>query len=549
MLTLLKISQFTLVDNLELDIKTGFTVITGETGAGKSILLDALGLCLGDKADGQAVRHGAEKAELVAMFDISQHADASAWLSERDLANDSDCSLRRVIHKEGRSKAWINGSPVTLGELRTLGELLINIHSQHAHQSLLKKDSQQKLLDNVGGLQPLAREVASHYHTWQQHQHALANSQANIAAQQARLELLTNHLEELEKLALKTGEYEILEQEYDRLANFEALMHDSQHALSLLNEGDSPMSRQLQQALRSLETHASRSDNLRDICTSLNSALIEIKESSRELSHFLDSQELDPARLAFLEQKISEAQRLARKHRRLANELPALHIQLQQEQAQCQQSQDIAALERAVAESEAQYMVAAHTLSQQRQQLAPTLAAAIAQHLRDLSMPDTQTAYSFSPLTKPSRQGLDDIELLFSANLGQVPQPLAKIASGGELSRFSLAVQVIQAQHSAVPVLVFDEVDVGISGGTAEVVGNLLRTLGERAQILCITHQPQVAAKSHQHWRVEKYTFNDTTLSRVVNLNHEQRIQEIARMSGGILITQETLRHAASMLL
>jgi DNA repair protein RecN (Recombination protein N) len=549
MLTLLKISQFTLVESMELDIDRGFTVITGETGAGKSILLDALGLCLGDKADAQAVRHGADKAELVAMFDISRHKEAKEWLTERDLDDSQDCSLRRVIHKEGRSKAWINGSPVSLGELRSLGELLISIHSQHAHQSLLKKDSHRQLIDNVGELQPLALEVAAHYHSWLQCKQALRDSLANQATQQARLELLNNHLEELEKLALKTGEYEALEQEHDRLANFEALMQDSQHALSLLNEGDSPMSRQLQQALRSLEAHASRSDSLRDICGSLNSALIEIKESSRELSHFLDNQELDPARLAVLEQKIGEAQRLARKHKVLAAELPTLHTHIKEELAQCQHSQDTEALQQAVVESKTIYMNSAESLRQQRQQIAPTLAAAIAQHLRDLSMPDTQTEYVFTPLAKPSSYGLDDMELLFSANLGQTPQPLAKIASGGELSRFSLAVQVIQAQHSDVPVLVFDEVDVGISGGTAEVVGNLLRKLGERAQILCITHQPQVAAKGHQHWQVEKYNSGDKTLSRVVSLNHEQRIKEIARMSGGVTITQETLMHAASMLL
>ena len=548
MLTLLKISQFTLVETMELDISRGFTVITGETGAGKSIILDALGLCLGDKADAQVVRHGADKAELVAMFDISRHQEAKEWLAERDLDDSQDCSLRRVIHKEGRSKAWINGSPVSLGELRSLGELLISIHSQHAHQSLLKKDSHRQLIDNVGSLQPLALKVAAHYHTWQKCQQALRDSLANQATQQARLELISSQLEELEKLALKTGEYETLEQEYDRLANFEALMHDSQYALSLLNEGDSPMSRQLQQALRSLESHASRSDSLRNICGSLNSALIEIKESSRELSHFLDNQELDPARLADLEHKIGEAQRLARKHKVLAAELPNLQAQLKQEQAQCQHSQDTEALQQAVVESKTTYMSSAEILRQQRQQIAPTLAAAIAQHLRDLSMPDTQTEYVFTPLAKPSSYGLDDMELLFSANLGQTPQPLAKIASGGELSRFSLAVQVIQAQHSDVPVLVFDEVDVGISGGTAEVVGNLLRKLGERAQILCITHQPQVAAKGHQHWQVEKYNSGDKTLSRVVSLNHEQRIQEIARMSGGVTITQETLMHAASML-
>ena len=547
MLTHLAIKQFTLVENLELDIQTGFTVITGETGAGKSILLDALGLCLGDKADAQSVRHGADKAELIALFDIQQQPQAQAWLSERDLVQE-ECSLRRVVYKEGRSKAWINGTAVTLSELRALGELLINIHSQHAQQSLLKKDTHQKLLDNVGSLQPLAQQVAQHYQIWLEAKQQLQHSKTHHAAQQARLELIQNHLDELDKLALKTGEYDTLEQEYDRLANFEALMHDSQQALTLLDEGENPVSRQLQQALRFLENHSSRSDSLSQLCTSLNSALIDIKESSSELNHFLASQELDPARLAWLEGKIGEAQRLARKHKTLAPQLPALQQQLQQEKQQTQQAQDLSTLEQAVFEAKQNYLHLATQLSQQRQGIAPQLTAQISQHLRALGMPNTQVEYAFAALDKPTRDGLDDIELLFSANLGQSLQALAKIASGGELSRFALAVQVIQAQHSAVPVLVFDEVDVGISGGTAEIVGQLLRELGQNAQILCITHQPQVAAKGHQHWQVQKYNVEDKTLSRVISLNKSQRIQEIARMSGGVTITQETLKHAESML-
>ncbi len=547
MLTHLAIKQFTLVENLELDISQGFTVITGETGAGKSILLDALGLCLGDKADGQAVRHGADKAELSALFDVSQLPQAQAWLAERDLTQD-ECCLRRVVYKEGRSKAWVNGSVVTLAELRFLGELLINIHSQHAHQSLLKKETHRQLLDNVGHFQPLAASVGQYYQQWLNCKQQLAHSQANYAAQQARLELINNHLEELEKLALKNGEYEQLEQEYDYLANYESLMHDSQQALSLLDEGEQPISRQLQQALRAIEGHQTRSSSLANVCTSLQSALIEIKESSRELNGFLAQQDLDPQRLAWLEDKISEAQRLARKHKIMAHELPALQQRLTAEQQQQQQAQDLTALEQAVEQAQDHYLQSAEQLRQARQAVAPQITEQVTEHLRALSMPNTQLSYAFKALDKPSREGLDEIELLFSANLGQQLQPLAKIASGGELSRFALAVQVIQAQHSAVPVLVFDEVDVGISGGTAEVVGNLLRQLGERAQILCITHQPQVAAKGHSHWQVQKYTQDQKTLSRVIELTRQQRIEEIARMSGGLTITPETLKHAESML-
>ena len=285
-----------------------------------------------------------------------------------------------------------------------------------------------------------------------------------------------------------------------------------------------------------------------NVCTSLQSALIEIKESSRELNGFLAQQDLDPQRLAWLEDKISEAQRLARKHKIMAHELPTLHQEFSVEQQHYQQAQDLSALEQAVEQAKLSYLNSAEQLRQARQSVAPQITEKVTQHLRDLSMPNTQLSYQFKPLDKPNRDGLDDIELLFSANLGQQLQPLAKIASGGELSRFALAVQVIQAQHSAVPVLVFDEVDVGISGGTAEVVGNLLRQLGERAQILCITHQPQVAAKGHSHWHVQKYTQDNKTLSRVIELNRQQRIEEIARMSGGLTITQETLKHAESML-
>ncbi|HRH92043.1 MAG TPA: DNA repair protein RecN, partial [Agitococcus sp.] len=429
MLTHLAIKQFTLVENLELDIAQGFTVITGETGAGKSILLDALGLCLGDKADGQAVRHGADKAELSALFDVSQLPQAQAWLAERDLAED-ECCLRRVVYKEGRSKAWVNGSVVTLAELRSLGELLINIHSQHAHQSLLKKETHRQLLDNVGHLQALVATVGTNYQQWLNSKQQLANSQANYAAQQARLELLNNYVDELEKLALKTGEYEQLEQEYDYLANYESLMQDSQQALSLLDEGEHPVSRQLQQALRVIETHQTRSNSLANVCTSLQSALIEIKESSRELNGFLAQQDLDPQRLAWLEDKISEAQRLARKHKIMAHELPTLHQEFFVEQQHYQQAQDLSALEQAVEQAKLSYLNSAEQLRQARQTVAPQITEKVTQHLRDLSMPNTQLSYQFKPLDKPNREGLDEIELLFSANLGQQLQPLAKIASG-----------------------------------------------------------------------------------------------------------------------
>jgi DNA repair protein RecN (Recombination protein N) len=322
--------------------------------------------------------------------------------------------------------------------------------------------------------------VGTDYQQWLNSKQQLANSQANYAAQQARLELLNNYVDELEKLALKTGEYEQLEQEYDYLANYESLMQDSQQALSLLDEGEHPVSRQLQQALRVIETHQTRSHSLANVCTSLQSALIEIKESSRELNGFLAQQDSDPQRLAWLEDKISEAQRLARKHKIMAHELPTLHQEFSVEQQHYQQAQDLSALEQAVEQAKLSYLSSAEQLRQARQAVAPQITEKVTQHLRDLSMPNTQLSYQFKPLDKPNRDGLDDIELLFSANLGQQLQPLAKIASGGELSRFALAVQVIQAQHSAVPVLVFDEVDVGISGGTAEVVGNSnLQTVAE----------------------------------------------------------------------
>ena len=344
MLISLAIRQFTLVDHQELEIPAGFSVITGETGAGKSILLDALGLCLGDKADGSVVRRGADKADLTALFDIARLAEARDWLAERDLLHGDECSLRRVILKEGRSKAWINGTPVTLTELRTLGEMLIHIHGQHAPQSLLQRASHRQLIDNVGNLHALAAKVQAAHQQMQQAAKALADSEANRAAQAARLELLDAHLDELQKLGLKPGEYEALEQEYDRLANFESLMQDGRVALDLLSEGESPVLRALQQAMKSLEPHRNRDDTLTNLCASLDSALIEVKESSHELRHFLEAQELDPERLQWLEGRLGDAHRLARKHKVLPAELPGLLERLQDEHGRCQQAQDVEAL-------------------------------------------------------------------------------------------------------------------------------------------------------------------------------------------------------------
>ena len=549
MLTHLKIRDFAIVASLELDFHAGFTVITGETGAGKSILMDALGLCLGDRAEAGLVRAGAERAEVSAGFDIRRHDGARDWLRERELDDGEECWLRRTINADGRSRAWINGSPATLADVKALGEMLIDIHSQHEHQSLLKKDNHRALLDGCAGLVAEARTLADQWQQWQRAAKELATLMREGDRQRERLELLTHQLDELDKLGLAAGDYEKLEQEHDALANLGTLLQSGDMALDRLTENDTDnAARCVQQALKALEGERSRHPKLEAVAELLDSALIQIREGAGSLRHYLDSLEADPARLAALEERLATVHQLARKHRVMPAELPALQQAMAEELAQLQRAQDLDALTQEVKALEKHYLATASTLRATRQKAATQLGADVMEKLKMLGMNNARFEVVLTPLDKPAAHGLDDIEFLISANPGQPLKPLAKVASGGELSRVSLAIQVVNARHSPVPAMVFDEVDVGIGGGIAEVVGRLLRELGEYAQVFSITHQPQVAALGHQHLRVEKSVQDGHTSSRVRELAHDERIDEIARMSGGITISDETRRHAEAML-
>jgi len=549
MLSLLKISQFAIVENLELEFSSGFTVITGETGAGKSILMDALGLCLGDRADGGVVRAGADRADVSALFVVGHLPEALAWLRERELDEGEECTLRRTFSRDGRSRAYINGRPATLGDLREIGELLIDIHSQHEHQTLLRKDSHRLMLDSYAGLRDTAELTAGSYRRWQTADQRLRQAETAGAAQSARLEIVEHLLRELEQLGLQPGEYEQIEQRHDTLAHIGSLQQDGELALGLMSEGDGDnAARLLQRAIRTLDGHGHRAPALAGTVELLRGALIQIEEAAPGLRHFLDDLEASPGELEQLEHRISQCHQLGRKHRVSPAELPVIAEQLRQECDSLREAQDLDQLTREAALAEADFRRDAETLRHARQQAAERFCGDIQTFLQGLGMSNARLSLTLTPLPKPAAHGLDDIEFLFSANPGQPLRPLGKVASGGELSRLSLAIQVVHARHSPVPVMVFDEVDVGIGGGIAEVVGRLLRALGEHAQVFSITHQPQVAARGHHHLRVEKRVTGDNTHSTVVTLAHAERIEEIARMSGGLTITPETLRHAETLL-
>lgn len=553
MLVHLSISNYAIVEQLDLELRGGMTAITGETGAGKSIMLDALGLALGDRTDASAVRPGAERADILATFDISAIPEAHGWLQDNDFDHDGPCILRRVITAEGRSRGYINGTPCPLASLRTLGELLIDIHSQHEHQSLLKPDNHRRLLDACAGSSELARSVQQAAQRWRQTRGELDRLAGLRDEQDARLQLLRYQLEELDNLALTEGEIARLEQEQQQLASAEDLLdscrkvaelcreHDEGNCLSLLNA-----------ALQRLTANASLPPALSEAAELLDSARIQINEATDSLTRFVDHFEADPERLQQIEERLDSIYRLARKHRIQPEELLPLQAGLQQELDGLDASDEtIEQLEQQLTQLQQQYEQLASQLSIRRQQASGALASAVESEMQRLGMPGGRFAVALQPLDnpQPQQQGRESVEFLVSANPGQPLRPLGKVASGGELSRISLAIQVINAQNSQIPTLVFDEVDVGIGGPTAEVVGQLLRRLGERGQVLTVTHLPQVAAQGHQHLFVHKQRGFEDTRTAVTCLSEQQRVEEVARMLGGIDLCEESLAHARRMVL
>ena len=547
MLTHIHISAYTIVDTLDMEFHGGMTVITGETGAGKSIMLDALGLCLGDRADPKAVRTGSERAEVTATFDIAGNAPAAAWLQARDLAHDNECLLRRVVTAEGRSRAYINGSASTLQDCAELGELLIDIHSQHAHQSLLRKPVQRTMLDTFAGQQTLARRVEQSASDWLRGQRELAALTDNRDETAARAQLLAYQVDELEQLGLRDGELEELERDQSLLANAEDNLQGAHQALEICEEQASA-ARHALQLMRSAAGSSKTADNALSL---LDSAAIQLDEAHREIQRHIDSIEIDPQRLAQVEKRLEQLHDVARKHRIKPPQLLELQAGLQEELAGLAQGgQRIEALQQELEDLAKAYHKDAAKLSRERAKAAKSLIAKTGDVLHTLAMADCRFAIALTPRESdaPHPHGAEDIEFLISTNPGVAPQPLGKIASGGELSRISLAIQVVTAKGGTLPSMVFDEVDVGIGGAVAEVVGRLLRGLARDAQVLCVTHLAQVASQGHRHLLVSKTSDKTAAWARMAALDDEQRTHEIARMLGGVKLTERSLEHAREML-
>ena len=562
MLIQLTLQNLALVEHAELMLDAGFNVITGETGAGKSLLLDALTLCVGGRTDGGLIRHGKPSAEVYAEFDISGLPQAKAWLAQQNYnADDNVILIRRQLSEQNgnvRSKAWLNGSPISLNELKTLGGLLVNIHSQHAQHSLLRPQFVVEWLDSATGLNSLADHVKNAFHDYETLKQQADSLARDEKLRQQQILLLTNQLEDIAPIA--NINYAELEAEYDELSNLENLMQQAALSVGLLsNDSDEPdVAALLAKAIKLCEAQVSISQTYADCVEQLYQAQTLVSEVSSTLTDYAENQSLDPERLAKLDEQLLTFHRLARKYQTTPqdllndakawqNELDALNAVISPE-----------AMAEQIESAYQAYLEQAKQLDKERQQHAKILAQTLVDRLKLLALPNVQAEFTFIPLEKPQAMGISQIELLFSANVGMPLQPIHKIASGGELSRLALVMQVIDAQGqcrqtshdtptSTKQLLVFDEVDVGISGGTAQVVGELLRELGAEQQIIAITHQAQVASQAHQHILVYK-TQQNKAESHIRPLQNEEQVQELARMSGGIQITETTLEHAKSLL-
>ncbi len=551
MLAQLTISNFAIVRDLEVDFQRGMTAITGETGAGKSIAIDALALCLGGRAEADMVRPGAARADLCARFSLKDTPAARRWLEHNELEDGSECLLRRVINADGRSRGFINGTAVPLSQLRDLGQLLIQIHGQHAHQQLLRPEHQKHLLDGYAGQATLRQEMAERYRAWHRSCREQACFQQQAQERAARAELLHYQLKELNEFAPQPGEFETIDEEYRRLANSGQLLSTGQQALTLLADGeDQTLSSQLYSARQLVTELAGMDDKLSGVLEMLEEAAIQIDEASDELRHYCDRMDLDPNRLFELEQRISRQIALARKHQIAPEALPELHQQLLEEQRLLdEQDEGQEALALAVEQNHRLALETAQRLHQSRSASARELERLIADSMRALAMPHGRLtiAVEFSE-NQLTAEGADRVEFHVCTNPGQPLQPLAKVASGGELSRIALAIQVITARKMETPALIFDEVDVGISGPTAAVVGQMLRQLGDSTQVMCVTHLPQVAGCGHQHFFVSKETDGEMTETRMQPLDKRARLRELARLLGGSEVTRNTLANAKDLL-
>ena len=552
MLSHIHINDFAIVQRLDLDLTAGFTVLTGETGAGKSILIDALGLVLGDRADSTTVRHGADKADISALFDVGDNTPALSWLRAQELDSDSECLLRRTVNKEGGSRCYINGTPTTVQAVRELGEMLVDIHGQHAHQSLMKAQTQRILLDDFGkhGKQ-LAKVQACHRQisALLQERKQLSGSQHSVSD---RLELLRYQLTELHDFQAQPGEPDALVAEHSRLAHAQQILETGELCLGQLNDDSGPsVVRQFSVIQQQLSKLQSYDESIGPVIELLTSAQIQAQEGASELRHYLEHVNSDPQRLQWVDQRLSDFHDLARKHQVDLEQVPALADTLGQELAKLETMQQrVQSLDTEIETAHVQYWEQAKLLASMRTKSARILGKQVTAHMQELGLKGALLEIQVTSVEDDegvSAHGCNRIEFLVSTNPGQPPRPLAKVASGGELSRISLCIQVVNSQYG-VPTLIFDEVDVGVGGSVAELVGQKLRALGSSTrQVLCVTHLPQVAALGHHHLQVSKHAEGKSTRTGIHQLLDESRILEIARMLGGLELTDQTVAHAREM--
>ena len=552
MLMNLQVRDFAIVEKIDIEFDPGMTVLTGETGAGKSILVDALGLVLGERGNAQLVRDGARRAEFAAEFDVSRLEAVCAWLDEQALDLDGECLLRRVINADGRSRAFINGNAVPLSQLKNIGELLLDIHGQHFHQSLGRRPVQRDLIDHFGGLLEQRSEVASSYSSWVAVAERLKLLLDADADRASRLDLLTFQLQELDSLGLTEGESHDLNIERQKLQNSGRLADGVTAALDVLIDSETSNANGLiATATRSLESLAEFDPSLSPLIELLQSASIQVSEATETLRRYGEDIDMDPQRRDWIEERLDVLQAVARKHRVSADELLSLHNRLRDEHNELTNSAERGReLEVQAAAMRDDYFARANALSAARSKAASSFSAAVTDAMSGLGMPGGTFEVDLVRLDEDSARpwGIDAVEFLICANPGQKPQPLAKIASGGELSRMSLSIQVIASDGSAIPTMVFDEVDSGIGGGVAEMVGRRLQEIGDNRQVLCVTHLPQVASLADHHFRISKVSDGKSTRTGLQILGNDERTEELARMLGGVEITSKTLAHAAEML-
>lgn len=547
MLRRLHIRDFVIVDRLELEFGPGFGALTGETGAGKSILVDALSLALGERADGPVVRAGAERAEIAVEFELAGTSPLRAWLRANDFEAE-DCLLRRVIEAGGRSRAYINGAPATLTQLREAAGFLADIHGQHAHYSLLRPEAQRSLLDDQAGLTDPARKVAECHGAWQKAREARRAAQGNAEANAREREMLAWQVRELAALAFDPAAWAESNQEHRRLAHAAALLEGVEEALEGLSEGEFAVLSQVGHVGARLRPLTEYDSALKEALDAVEGAQIQLQEAAHALRHYRDRLELDPQRLAEVERRIEAVHDAARKHRVAPEDLPQLLLRWEARLGELETLQDPAALAERETQARQDYLDRAETLGQARRRAAAALAGTVTETMQQLALPGGRFEIVLERLEEGTANGLESIEFVVSTHPGQPAGPLARVASGGELSRIGLAIQVAGSTTGCAPTLVFDEVDVGIGGGVAEVVGRLLKRLGAGRQVLCVTHLPQVAAQADWQWSIAKEEVGNGVVSRVTPLDRDGRVEEIARMLGGVRITPTTRKHAAEML-